>query len=141
MLKPVFTLPFVVACLLVTSGCDQRRVAEAQFIGTWHSAACIDCTIDYTFYPDHTFIMSGESLGRYWLNDKGRWLLDYKRILLRLKDREESQLIILNINDVTPDELKISHADGIETLKRIKTLTREDIQRLTDAPAAVRISQ
>src|ERR1017187_2748817 len=139
--KLTITLPFVVASLLVMSGCDQRKGAEAQFIGTWQSTSCVDCTNDYTFYPDHTFIMSGESLGRYWLNDTGKWFLDYKRILLRRNNRKEPALVILNIHDVTPDEVKISHADRIGTLKRIKTLTREEIQRMVDGATRVSITQ
>ena len=119
---------------LLFGGCDQRKTAEAQFVGSWHSSACIDCTFDLTFFPDHTFISSGESLGRYWINGVGKWYLDYKRIFLRRKDADEHALIILKVADVTPDELKISHGDWVETYKRVKTMTREEIQNMAEKP-------
>ncbi len=120
-----------IACVLLMSSCDGRKAAEAQFIGSWHSSACIDCTFDLTFYPDHTFISSGESMGRYWINDTGKWYLDYKRIFLRRKDADEHALLIMNVADVTPGELKISHADWVQTYTRIGAMTREEIQKKT----------
>ncbi len=127
MLRHARTSSFVIACLLLVSGCNQRKAAEAQFLGTW-SRANFDSTADLSFYPDHTFILSGESLGEYTVFDRGTWHLDYKRIFLRRKDRDESALVIMNVSDVTSDELKISHADYVETYKREKAMTPEEIQ-------------
>jgi hypothetical protein len=131
MLRPSTTSAFVVACLLVVSGCDQRKTAEAQFIGTWHGTACIDCTFDFTFYPDHTWVDSGDGIGGYMVTERGRWFLDYKRILIRRDAEREPPLLILNVDDVTPNELKVRDSAGtMMILTRIKTLTREDINRI-----------
>jgi hypothetical protein len=123
---------FAYASLLVSSvlfvSCSNRHVAEAQFLGTWSRVNNMDSTADLTFFPDHTFIMSGESLGEYTVFDTGKWYLDYKRIFLRLKDRDEGALVILNIADVTSNELTISHQDWIEVYRRAKTMTRAEIQ-------------
>ena len=129
MLRHARTFSIVIGCLLLTGGCDQRKAAEAQFLGTW-SHTNFDSTADLSFYPDHTFILSGESLGEYTVYDSGTWHLDYKRIFLRRKDRDESALVIMNVSDVTPDELKISHSDHVETYKREKTLTPAEIQSM-----------
>ncbi len=129
MLKRVTYLGFLTCSVLLIGGCSDRRRAEAQFFGTW-SRANMDSTADLTFYPDHTFILSGESLGEYTVFDRGKWYLDYNRIFLRRKDRDEGALVIMNISDVTPDELKISHPDWIETYQRIPTKTPEEIESM-----------
>ena len=135
MLRPISVVTLSLASLFVTAGCDrQRDAAEAQIIGTWHGAACIDCTVDLTLYPNHTFISSGWSLGKYWVNDTGKWYLDYKRIFLRRKGADEHALVIMTIADVTPEELKIQHDDWVETYRRGKTMTPEEIQREASKP-------
>jgi hypothetical protein len=125
---------FVCSALLF-AGCGNRHAAEAQFLGTW-SRANMDSTADLTFSSDHTFIQSGESLGEYTVFGTGKWYLDYRRILVRYKpvisapdDSGEERLIIINITDVTPDELKISHKDWVEAYRRVRTLTREEIHQ------------
>jgi hypothetical protein len=127
MLKPVAYLVLLASsALLLLEGCSDRRAAEAQFLGTW-SRASFDSTADLSFYPDHTFILSGESLGQYTVFDRGTWYLDYKRIFLRRKNRDENALIILNVSDVTGDQLSIAQSDHIETYKREKTKTPDEI--------------
>jgi hypothetical protein len=90
----------------------------------------MDSSFYLTFYADHTFISSGESLGEYIIFDTGKWYLDYKRIFLRRKDADEHALVIMAIADVTPNELKISHKNFIGPYERVKTLTREEIQEM-----------
>jgi len=114
---------------LLFASCSNREAAEAQFLGTWSRVNNMDSTADLTFFADHTFISSGESMGEYTIYDTGKWYLDYKRIFLRLNNRDEGALIILNISDVTTDELKIALKGWIETYKRVKTLTLEEIQQ------------
>jgi|GEM_PF-5355716 len=128
MLKPLTCLALLVGGALAFASCSNRRAAEAQFLGTW-SRPNMDSTSDLTFNPDHTFISSGISLGEYTVFDTGKWHLDYKRIFIRFDNRDEGALVILNIADVTPDELKISHKDSVETYRRVRTLTREEIQQ------------
>jgi hypothetical protein len=137
MLKPLTYFALLVCAGLLLSGCSNRRAAEAQFLGTWSRVNNMDSTADLTFFPDHTFISSGESLGEYTIFGTGKWYLDYKRILLREKplvsapdDSGEAKLYIINIADVTPDELKISHKDWIERYRRVKTMTRDEIQSM-----------
>ncbi len=127
MLRPVTHLGLLACSVLLFASCSDRRTAEAQFLGTW-SRTNMDSTADLSFYPDHTFILSGESLGTYTIYDRGTWYLDYKRIFLRRINRDENALVILNVSDVTPDQLAISHSDGVETYKRDKSMTPAQIQ-------------
>jgi hypothetical protein len=97
----------------------------------------MDSSENLTFLPDKSFIQSGVSLGEYTIFGTGKWYVDYKRILVRYKplvsapdDSGEERLIIINVADVTSDELKISHKDWVETYRRVKTLTREEIQSM-----------
>src|SRR5436305_10162304 len=129
MLRHARASSLVVGCVLLVSGRNDRNAAEAQFLGTW-SRTNFGSTADLSFYPDHTFLLSGESLGKYTVFDRGTWHLDYKRILLRRKDRDEGALVIMNVSDVTPDELTIRHADCVETYKRTKTMTPQEIQSM-----------
>jgi hypothetical protein len=130
MLKPLTSAAVgLFGCVLLFAGCGNRREAEAQFLGTW-SRASMDSTTDLTFNSDHTFIQSGESLGEYTVFGSGKWYLDYKKIFIRFDHRDEGALVILYIADVTPEELKITHKDWVETYKRVKTLTREEVQRM-----------
>ena len=69
-------------------------------------------------------------MATYTVFATGRWFLDHKRILLRIKDREDGELVIMNIADVTPTELKISHADHVETFGRIATKTAAQIHAM-----------
>jgi hypothetical protein len=131
MLKPLTSATAgLFGCLLLLASCDNRREAEAQFLGTWRRINNMDSSFYLTFYPNHTFISSGESLGEYTVFDTGKWYLDYKRIFLRFNNRDENGLLIMNVADVTPQELKISHKDFIEPYERVKTLTREKIQEM-----------
>lgn len=107
-----------------------RGPGQEILYGTWHSSACIDCSFDLTLYPDHTFISSGESLGRYWVNDTGTWYADFNSIFLRRRDADERALVIMKLSDVTDKELKITHGDWVETWTRGKTMTREEIQSM-----------
>ena len=107
-----------------------RGPGQGILYGTWHSSACIDCSFDLTLYPDHTFISSGESLGRYWINDTGTWYADLNSIFLRRRDADERALVIMKLVDVTDKELKITHGDWVETWTRGKTMTREQIQNM-----------
>jgi hypothetical protein len=134
MLKPLASIGLLCGVLLVTS-CGNRREAEAQFLGTWRRVNNMDSSFYLTFYPDHTVISSGESLGEYTVFDTGKWYLDYKRIFLRFDNRDENGLLIMNVADVTPQELKISHEDFIEPYERVKTLTREEIQEMASKRA------
>ena len=109
-----------------------RGPGQEILYGTWHSSNCIDCTFDLTLYPDHTFISSGESMGRYWINDKGTWYADFNRIFLRRRDADEHALAIMKLADITEDKLKIAVDDGTMTYSRIKTMTREEIQSMAD---------
>jgi hypothetical protein len=111
-----------------------RGPGQEILYGTWHSGACIDCTMDLTFFPNHTFISSGESMGRYWVDDTGTWYVDFNRILLRRRDVDEHPLVVLKLADVTDTELKIAYGDRIMTYTRDKTMTREEIYRMADKP-------
>ena len=104
MLKPVTYLALLVCSELLFASCSNRHAAEAQFLGTWSRVNNMDSTADLTFFPDHTFISSGESLGEYVVFGTGKWYLDYNRILLREKpmfsapdDSGEERLYIINI--------------------------------------------
>src|SRR5438477_13136760 len=110
MLKRIGSLALLACEFLLLANCSNRRAAEAQFLGTW-TQSNMDSTEDLTFYPDHTFISSGESLGEYTIFSTGKWYLDYKRIFLHLNNRDEHPLVIMNVADVTPEKLKISHKD------------------------------
>jgi hypothetical protein len=129
MLKLLIYLAMLVSGGLLLASCSTRDAAEAQFLGTW-SRTSMDSTTDLTFNRDHTFIQSGESLGEYTVFGSGKWYLDYKKIFIRFDHRDEGALVILYIADVTPEELKISHKDWVETYTRVKTLTREEIQQM-----------
>lgn len=107
-----------------------RGPGQEVLYGTWHSSACIDCTFDLTLFPNHTFISSGESMGRYGINDTGTWYADFNRIFLQRRDADEHALVIMKLSDVTGKELKISHSDWVETWTRGKTMTREEIERM-----------
>ena len=108
-----------------------RGPGQAVLYGTWHSSACIDCTFDLTLYPDHTFISSGESLGRYWIHDTGTWYADFNRIFLSRRDVDEhAPLVIMKLAGVTDNELKITNGDWVQTWTRGKTMTREEIQSM-----------
>ncbi len=107
-----------------------RGPGQEILYGTWHGSACIDCTVDLTLYPDHTFISSGESLGQYWINDTGTWYADFNTIFLRRRDADEQALVLMKLVDVTDKELKITHGDWVETWRRGKTMTREQIQNM-----------
>jgi hypothetical protein len=126
MLKRIVYFTFVTGSVLLLAGCSARRAAEAQFLGTW-SRTNMDSTADLSFYPDHTFILSGESLSEYTVFDRGTWYLDDKRIFLHRNNRDENALIILNVSDVTADQLSIAHADHVETYKHEKAKSREEI--------------
>ena len=127
MIKPLRYLAVLACCFAY--GCD-RSGADRQIVGSW-TAPNFDSVSQFNFYADHTFILSGESLGEHVIFDKGTWMFDAKRILVRVKDRDEGKLVILNVVDLTQDELKIRHSDTwVETLKRVKTQTPEEIQTL-----------
>ena len=137
MLKPLTYLAALTWAGLLVASCSDRRAAEAQFLGTWTRVNNMDSTADLTFFRDHTFISSGESVGEYTIFGTGKWYLDYKRILLHMKplisapgDSGEDKLFIINVAEVTPNELKISHKGFIESYKRVKTMTREEIQSM-----------
>jgi hypothetical protein len=111
-----------------------RGPGQEILYGTWHSANCIDCTFDLTFFPDHTFISSGEGMGRYWIDNTGKWYADFNRILLfpDRRDVDEPALGVIKLAGVADNELKVDFAKGIMIYERRKTMTREEIQSLVD---------
>ena len=137
MLKPLAIAPFLIAAISCFSGCHTREAAESQFLGTWHAdVPCIDCTIDYTFLPDHTVIWSGDGMEGYIAATRAKWFLDYKRILFRWKDDDGDHLSVMNIKDVTPDKITVALGEVSFTLTRSKTLTPEYIEGLYRAHIA-----
>jgi hypothetical protein len=108
-----------------------RGPGQEILYGTWHFSDCLDCTIDLTLYPDHTFIASSEGMGRYWIDDTGKWYADFNRIFLfGERDIDKPPFAVLKLAGVTDLKLKIASGDGIMTYTRSKMLTREEIQSM-----------
>ena len=111
-----------------------RGPGQEILCGTWHNGDCLDCSFDLTLYPDHTFISSGEGMGRYWINYTGKWYADFNRIFLfpDRRDVDDPALAVLRLAGVTDTELKTTDGKGIMTYRRAKTMTRQEIQSLAD---------
>ena len=99
--------------------------------GTWHNHDGMDSSEDLTLYPDHTFISSGEGMGRYSIDLTGKWYADFNRILLfpDRRDVDEPSFGVLRLAGVTDKELKITDGKRIATYVRRKTMTREELTR------------
>ncbi len=105
-----------------------RGPGQEILYGTWHNGDCLDCTSDLTLYPDHTFISSGFGMGRYWINDSGKWYADFNRIFLfGERDFDKPAFAVLRLAGVTDRELQITDGKGFMTYVRQKTMTREEI--------------
>jgi hypothetical protein len=112
-----------------------RGPGQEILYGTWHNGDCLDCSVDLTFYPDHTFISSSFGVGRYWIDDTGKWYADFNRIFFfGERDVDKSGFAVRRLAGVTDKELKIAYPQGTMTFTREKTMSREEIQNLVDKP-------
>ncbi len=110
-----------------------RGPGQEILYGTWHNSDGLDSTIDLTLYSDHTFIDSGEGMGRYWINDTGKWYADFNRIFFfGRRDFDKPPFEVLRLAGVTDNELKTTDGKWVMTFIRKKTLTREELQSMAD---------
>jgi hypothetical protein len=124
------------ACCALVYGYERYYRGPGQEIlyGSWHNSDGMDYTIDLTLYPDHTFIFSGEGMGRYHIDGNGKWYADFNRIIF-FPDRydvDQPALGAWRLAGVTDNELKITDGKWVSLFRRIKTMTREEIQSLAD---------
>jgi hypothetical protein len=86
-----------------------RGPTDNVFFGTWVIEGCIDCTNLITFQPNHDAIGFGDYMGlEDQLDYRGRWYAGGKQLIIQYDDGGEGRLIVMKIQEITPNAIRVS---------------------------------
>jgi hypothetical protein len=72
------------------------------------AGGCIDGTNLITLEPNHNAVGFGDYLGREGVLDyRGRWYADGEQLIIRYDDGGEGRLIVMQIQEITPEVIRV----------------------------------
>lgn len=97
-----------------------RGPTESVFFGTWEmEGGCMDCTSLITLEPNHNAVGFGDYVGRNGVLDyRGRWYAGGKQLIIRYDDGGEGRLIVMQIQEITPEVIRVRWGGTEMRLKR-----------------------